>query len=102
MEKGLTRALALYMAEHKQQPSVAKADKGGWEAPESYYYGYFDTRLFTKAAVPDAEGFKDCRKHNVFMGMSKDPDKAERDGPLRCACARCTRPRVRCMLAWPL
>jgi len=78
-----TRELCLYMAEHKPQPSVAKANKSGWEAPENYYYGYFDTRLFTKAAIPDAEGFKDCRKHNYFMGMSKDPDKAERDGPLR-------------------
>ena len=56
-----TRCLVRFMALHKPRPSVDKAHKDSWEAPEVYYHGYFDTRLFTKKAIPDAEGFRDCR-----------------------------------------
>ena len=89
-----TRELVLFMAEHKQAPSIAKANKAGWEAPQDYYYGFFDTAKFTKRAVPDATGFKGCRGHHVFHGACQDLELAERNGPLQvckmfCACNAC-------------
>ena len=52
-----TRELVLYMAEHKQEPSIPKAKKNGWEAVDRYFWGYIDTARFTKAAVPDADSW---------------------------------------------
>ena len=81
-----TRHLVLHMAEHKQTPSIAKANKAGWEAPQDYYYGFFETAKFTKRAVPDATGFKHCaRGHHQFSGACQDLELAERNGPLQVA-----------------
>jgi hypothetical protein len=49
-----TRDLVIYLAKHKPSPSVAKADKSGWEAPGRYMYAFYDTSKFTRFAVPDA------------------------------------------------
>ena len=49
-----TRELVAYLAMHRPSPSVAKANKVGWEAPGRYIYAYYDTSKFTRFAVPDA------------------------------------------------
>jgi len=89
----LTRELVLYLAMHKQAPSISKVNKAGWEAPEAYYYGYFDSIKFTKRAVPDAEGFKGCR--GLVVGtISLLAYARMRRLPLRkmdrCMCAKCS------------
>ena len=35
-----TREMVLYLAKSQQQPSVAKADKTGWEAVGRYIYAF--------------------------------------------------------------
>jgi len=89
-----TRELVLYLAMHRPSPSVAKADKVGWEAPGRYIYAYYDTSKFTRFAVPEATSFKGCQSHHRFIGLSSDRRAAEQDGPLRvsklfCACDPC-------------
>lgn len=85
------RELVLYLAQHRQSPSVAKADKSGWESVGRYIY---DTAKFTRFAVPDATSFKGCQQHHRFIGLCGDRRRAELDGPLRvakgfCACDPC-------------
>lgn len=89
-----TRDMVLYLAKHCQHPSVAKADKSGWEAPSRYIWAFYDTSKFTKFAVPDATSFKGCQDHHRFIGLGQDLRVAQRDGPLRvvkgfCACSPC-------------
>ena len=89
-----TRELVLHLALNRQTPSVAKADKSGWEAPGRYMYAFYDTAVFTKSAVPDSTSFKGCQSHHRFIGLCTDRRKAEQDGPLRtaklfCACDPC-------------
>jgi len=91
-----TRELVLYLAQHRPSPSVAKADKTGWEAVGSYVYAFYDTAKFTRFAVPDATSFKGCQQNHRFIGLCDDRRRAELDGPLRvakgfCACDPCLR-----------
>jgi hypothetical protein len=90
-----TREMVLYLAQSQQRPSVAKADKTGWEAVGRYIYAFYDTAKFTRFAVPDAtSSFKGLQDHHRFIGLCSDRRLAERDGPLRvvkgfCACDPC-------------
>jgi hypothetical protein len=90
-----TREMVLYLAKSQQRPSVAKADKTGWEAVGRYIYAFYDTAKFTRFAVPDAtSSFKGLQDHHRFIGLCSDRRLAERDGPLRvvkgfCACDPC-------------
>ena len=89
-----TRELVTFLAKHRPSPSVAKADKSGWEAVDRYLYAFYDTSRFTKNAVPDATSFKGGQSHHRFIGLSEDRRKAEQDGPLRavkqyCSCDPC-------------
>ena len=89
-----TRELVLHLAQHRQTPSVAKADKSGWEAVGRYIYAFYDTAKFTRFAVPDATSFKGCQQHHRFIGLCEDSRRAELEGPLRvakgyCACDPC-------------
>ena len=99
-----TRDLVLHLAEHRPSPSVAKADKVGWEAVDRYIYAFYDTAKFTKFAVPDATSFKGCQGHHRFIGLCTDRRQAEVEGPLRavkgfCACDPCLRLRTEdCLL----
>ena len=52
-----TRDLVIFNAKRCAQPSVPKEEKHGWWAAEGYIWAYYDTALFTKKAVPEAEGF---------------------------------------------
>ena len=47
----------LWLAENKQDPTVAKVKKTGWWAINDIYWGYFDPNCFTRTAVPTAKGF---------------------------------------------
>ena len=78
-----TRELVLYMAEHKQEPSIPKARKNGWEAVDRYFWGYIDTVRFTKAAVPDADSWKGSKSFHQYVGLCADRQRAESQGPLQ-------------------
>ena len=78
-----TRELVLYMAEHKQEPSIPKARKNGWEAVDRYFWGYIDTARFTKAAVPDADSWKGSKSFHEYSGRCTDKQRAESEGPLQ-------------------
>ena len=78
-----TRELVLYMAEHKQEPSIPKARKNGWEAVDGYFWGYIDTVRFTKAAVPAADSWKGSKSFHEYAGRCTDQRRAESDGPLQ-------------------
>ena len=76
-----TRELVYYLAKRCSSPSVAKANKQGWWAAEGYIWAYYDTALFTKAAVPEAEGYAGSKENHQHVGLCKDKETAERDGP---------------------
>jgi hypothetical protein len=78
-----TRELVLYMAEHKQAPSIPKARKNGWEAVDRYFWGYIDTARFTKTAVPDADSWKGSKSFHEYSGRCADRQHAESEGPLQ-------------------
>jgi hypothetical protein len=78
-----TRELVLYMAEHKQAPSIPKARKNGWEAVDRYFWGYIDTARFTKTAVPDADSWKGSKSFHEYSGRCADRQRAESEGPLQ-------------------
>ena len=44
---------------------------------------YYDTALFTKKAVPEAEGYSGSMENHCHVGLCKDTETAERDGPLQ-------------------
>ena len=71
------------MAEHKQEPSIPKARKNGWEAVDGYFWGYIDTVRFTKAAVPAADSWKGSKSFHEYAGRCTDRRRAESDGPLQ-------------------
>ena len=71
------------MAEHKQEPSIPKARKNGWEAVDRYFWGYIDTARFTKAAVPDADSWKGSKSFHEYSGRCADRQRAESVGPLQ-------------------
>ena len=78
-----TRELVLYMAEHKQEPSIPKARKNGWEAVDRFFWGYIDTARFTKGAVPDADSWKGSKSFHEYAGRCADRQRAESQGPLQ-------------------
>ena len=41
-----TRKLVLYLAEHKQAPSIPKSRKNGWEAADRFFFGFLDTARY--------------------------------------------------------
>mmetsp|Transcript_25121 Transcript_25121/g.84671 ORF Transcript_25121/g.84671 Transcript_25121/m.84671 type:complete len:497 (+) Transcript_25121:2689-4179(+) len=90
-----TRALVLWLAEHKQLPSVAKVKKTGWWAIDDIYYGYFDPARFTQVAVPTAKGFDgSAAKHRFVSVAGVRAETAQRIGPVDvstafCGCAKC-------------
>ena len=89
-----TRELVLFLAEHKPRPEQAKEEKSGWQAVDRYFWGYMDTRHFTKFTVPESEGFKGSKSYHEFVGTCKVAEEAEKNGPLRaremfCACDPC-------------
>jgi hypothetical protein len=89
-----TRDLVLFLAKRCPTPSVAKASKKGWWAAESYIWAFYDTALFTKKAVPEAEGYAGSMEHHQHVGLCADKETAERDGPLMargiwCGCKPC-------------
>jgi hypothetical protein len=79
-------------------PSIPKRLKKGWEAVDRYFFGYMDSKLFTKFAVPNAEakGWGSKNKVGEKVGLCTDKAKAETEGPLLgresfCACGPCIR-----------
>lgn len=42
-------------------------------APGRYIYAFYDTRVFTKLAVPDATSFKGGQSYHRFIGLSEVP-----------------------------
>ena len=84
----------LWLAENKQDPTVAKVKKTGWWAINDIYWGYFDPNCFTRTAVPTAKGFDGSSSKHRFVGVCTDAEKAMHDGPIDastafCGCARC-------------
>lgn len=91
-----TRELVHYLAKRCSSPSVAKANKQGWWAAEGYIWAYYDTALFTKKAVPEAEGYTGSMENHCHVGLCADEETAERDGPLLargiwCGCQSCVK-----------
>ena len=89
-----TRELVHFLAKRCMSPTIAKANKHGWWAAEGYIWAYYDTALFTKKAVPEAEGYAGSMENHCHIGMCKDKENAERDGPLQvrglwCGCQPC-------------
>lgn len=78
-----TRQLVLYMAEHKREPSIPKANKNGWEAVDRYFWGYIDTARFTKVVVPDADSWKGSKSVHEYVGRCSDRERAQSVGPLQ-------------------
>ena len=91
-----TRELVHFLAKRCASPSVAKANKQGWWAAEGYIWAYYDTALFTKKAVPEAEGYTGSMENHQHVGLCTDKETAERDGPLLargiwCGCQSCVK-----------
>jgi hypothetical protein len=89
-----TRDLVTYCARRCPLPSVSKAEKHGWWAAEGYIWAYYDTALFTKKVVPEAEGYAGSMVNHQHVGLCRDPETAEREGPLQvrgmwCGCQSC-------------
>ena len=77
-----TRELVLCNTIKKPTPSVAKDAKHGWWAVGRYFYGFYDTRLFTKEAVPEADGFDGSSQIHQIYGLCEAADTARREGPV--------------------
>ena len=62
-----TRELVLFNAIKKPTPSVAKAQKHGWWAASKIFYGFYDTRLFTKEvrSLNLTQHRSLCRRHTT-------------------------------------
>ena len=96
----------LYIAEHKQEPSIPKARKNGWEAVDRYFWGYIDTARFTKASVPNADSWKGSKSFHEYSGRCTDRRRAESEGPLQVLCPHklspspdaCSVPMLACSL----
>lgn len=91
-----TRELVLFNAVNKQAPSTPKTLKHGWWAVGRFFNGFYDTRLFTKEAVPEADGFDGSAKIHQVVGLSEAAETAQREGPIWvrstwCGCARCSK-----------
>ena len=65
------RNMVLFLAINRPEPSTPKAQKRGWEAIGRIFYGYMDFKLFTKWAMPDADGakFEGSKSCSFFCGM---------------------------------
>ena len=81
-----TRELVVYLAKRCATPSKAKASKHGWWGAEGYIWAFYDTALFTKKAVPEADGYTGSKDMHQHVGLCEAKETAERDGPLQ-ACA---------------
>ena len=79
----------LWLAENKQDPTVAKVKKTGWWAINDIYWGYFDPNCFTRTAVPTAKGFDGSSSKHRFVGVCTDAEKAMHDGPIDASTAFC-------------
>ena len=91
-----TRELVTFLSKRCQSPSVAKAFKHGWWAAEGYIWAYYDTALFTKKAVPEAEGYTGSMANHQHVGLCRAAETAELDGPLQvrgmwCGCQPCVK-----------
>ena len=89
-----TRELVTFLARRCSSPTVAKANKQGWWAAEGYIWAYYDTALFTKKVVPEANGYTGSMENHCHVGLCTDKETAERDGPLLargiwCGCQPC-------------
>ena len=84
-----THALVLWLAEHRQLPSISKLKKEGWWAVDEIYYGYYDPVRFTKLAVPNAKGFNGSASKHRFVSTSVDAQTAQRQGPVQVSTAFC-------------
>lgn len=90
-----TRACVVFLARQKQEPSIPKLSKAGWEAHDDYYWGFYNPDLFTLAVVPECRNTGwGSKVHQHFVGLSLDLDRAEQDGPLHvskspCNCNAC-------------
>jgi hypothetical protein len=78
-----THDLIRFLARQCATPSVAKDKKHGWWGAEGYIWAYYDTALFTKKAVPEAEGYSGSMENHCHVGLCTDPETAERYGPLQ-------------------
>ena len=88
------RGAALYLAQHKPDPSKAKLNGGGYWQANMILWGFYDTTLFTVTAVPDALPFAGSSKVHMSAGMCDDLARAQTDAPLVtldvfCPCAQC-------------
>ena len=91
-----TRDLVIFCAKRCASPREAKATKHGWWAADDYVWAFYDTALFTKAAVPEAEGYAGSMENHQHVGLCRDRETAERDGPLQvrgmwCGCEKCVK-----------
>ena len=77
-----TRDLVTFCARRCPTPHQAKESKHGWWAAEGYIWAFYDTALFTKAVVPDAEGYAGSMENHFHVGLCSDRETAELDGPL--------------------
>ena len=84
-----TRQLVLYLAEHKQAPSIPKSRKNGWEAADRFFFGFLDTARYTKIAVPDADGWKGSKSYHEYVGRCADRRRAEEEAPLKARALSC-------------
>jgi hypothetical protein len=90
------RGAALYLAQHKPDPSKAKLHGGGYWQADTILYGFYEPTLFTATAVPDALPFPGSSKVHMSAGMCDDMARAQTDGPLVtldvfCPCEPCCR-----------
>jgi hypothetical protein len=88
--------LVRWLAINKPHPTTSKLQKRGWESIEKIFYGYIDTKLITKWAMPDADGskFEGSKSCSFFSGVCTDATRAEKYGPVQaraecCPCLEC-------------
>ena len=88
--------LVRWLAINKPETATPKSQKRGWEAIEQIFYGYIDTKLITKWAMPDADGskFEGSKSCSFFNGVCMDAMRAAKDGPVQaraefCPCLEC-------------
>ena len=75
-----TREMVTYLAKRCATPSKAKASKHGWWGAEGYIWAYYDTALFTKKAVPEAEGYAGSKEMHQ---PARRPLRGQGDGRTR-------------------
>ena len=66
-----------------RRPPLPRTRSTAGGPPRAYIWAYYDTALFTKKAVPEAEGYSGSMENHCHVGLCKDTETAERDGPLQ-------------------